>query len=86
MLVHFAYFFTFSFFSETPMNGCFASVILMAANGCFTNKIFGCSNVQKDRCKVQKYASLKENEVCSLELADMYLQVMKSLCLILPNY
>ena len=53
-----------------------ASIILMAANGCFTKKIFGCSNVKKTVVK----------EVCHLELEDIYLQVMKSICLILPNY
>ena len=48
-----------------------ASLILMVANGCFTNKTFGCSNVLR---------------VYYLELADIYLQVMKSICLALPNY
>ena len=38
MLVHYAYFFTFSFFSETPVNGCFPSVILMAANAASLTK------------------------------------------------
>ena len=33
-----------------------------------------------------KYVSLKEKDVCHVELADIYLQVMMSICLILLNY
>ena len=38
IVVGFAYFFTFSFFKETPVNGCFR-------HGVFTNKTFDCFNV-----------------------------------------
>ena len=54
-----------------------ASVIFMAANDCFTNKTFGCSNVEKNRCQFQKQVSLIEKETCHLKLADICLQVKK---------
>ena len=31
-------------------------------------------------------STLKEKELCYLELAGIFFQVMKSICLILPNY
>ena len=34
----------------------------------------------------KKIGAIKEKEVYYLELADIYLPVMKSMCLILPNY
>ena len=55
-----------------------ASVIFMAINNCLTNKTFGCSNVLKSWCQFQKQVSLRE-KACHLKLADICLQVMKSI-------
>ena len=54
----------------------------MAANCCFTKKH---SVAPTFKNAVVSLRSKKKN-VCYLELGDIYLQVMKSIFLILPNY
>ena len=62
------------------------SVILMAANGCKHSFAPGLFQRLKRQVLVSEVSSLKEKEVFYLILADIYLQVMKSICIILPNY
>ena len=57
-----------------------AFVILMDADGCFTKK-HSIVPTFKNAVSVSQESPLK-----SLKLADIYLQVMKSIYLILPNY
>ena len=65
------------------MNDCVYN--LMAANGCFTKK--NIKLYQRLKSQVfQKQVSLKVKEVCHLELSDIYLEVMKSICRILTDY
>ena len=61
------------------------SVILMAANGYFTNKTFLLQRLKR-QVLVSEVSFVKREEVFYLILADIYLQVTKSICLILPNY
>ena len=61
-------------------------VILMSANGCFTKENIQSYQRSKKQLLVTEESFVKKKEVCHLELADVYLEVMKSIRLILPNY